>query len=283
MAKIAYLGPEKTFTEQAARVMFPEAQPSALIPIQPIRNVIRSVDAEDAEYGVVPIENFYNGEVRQTLDSLIECSKAKIVSEKSFDIVHCLGALPNHTTIKQILSKDQALEQCSIYTCKKYPNALEISTTSTSEAARIVKDESRLNAAVIASESALKSYGFEIIEKDICPNNKTRFIAVGKYTPKQTGDDKTFLAIHPSIDRLGILSDISSAFKLFGVNLEYFQSRPDGKKGYIFYAELGGHQEEAHVARAIDAVKYALDPKNNFPDTIKILGSYKNTHWKNED
>lgn len=278
--KTAYLGPEKTFTEQVAKAMFPEHK---LIPIQPIRNVIKAVETEEAEYAVVPIENFYNGEVRQTLDSLIECSKAKIVAEKSLKVVHCLGALQNHGAIEQILSKDQAIEQCSIYICKKYPNALEINTSSTSEAARIVKEESRLNAAVICSEDALKKYGLEMIEKDICPNNKTRFIAVGRHTPKPTGDDKTFLAIHPPADRPGILADISNAFKLFGINLEYFQSRPDGKKGYIFYVELDGHQKEAHVTKAVDAVRYALDLQNKFPNTTKILGSYKNSHWKNED
>lgn len=278
--KAAYLGPEKTFTERAARKMLPDA---TLIPVQPIRNVVMEIEKEKYEFGVVPIENFYNGEVRETLDSLIECSKTKIIREDYLQIVHCLGALPNHINIKKILSKDQALEQCSKYLCANYPNAAQIATQSTAEAVDIIIKQNMLDAAVISSEDSLKANGLEILAKDICPNNRTRFVLLGRNVTKPTNDDKTFLAIHPPVDKPGILADVSNAFALYRINLEYFQSRPDGKKGYIFYAELDGHQEEERVIRAIATVKYALDPENKFQDVIKILGSYPNSHWKDEN
>lgn len=278
--KVGYLGPEKTFTEKAARAMFPDRE---LVPVQPIRNVIRAVEDERFEYGVVPIENFYNGEVRQTLDTLIECSKTLIVMEMAFEIVHCLGALPQHSEIKQILSKDQALEQCYRFIGENYPYAEEIATSSTAEAAKIIASERRLNAGAIAPEAALLASGLEVLAKDICPNNRTRFIAVSRHIPQPTGDDKTFLAIHPPTDKPGILAAISNSFGLYNINLEYFQSRPDGKKGYFFYVELNGHQSESRVKKAIDTVKSALDPKDEHPETIKILGSFPNTHWKNDN
>ncbi len=281
MAKIAYLGPEKTFTEQAAMEIFPFGE---LISFQPIRRVIKAVENEEADYGVVPIENFYNGDVRETLDSLTECFKTKVISEKAMKIVHCLGALPNHAAIKQILSKDQALEQCSRYICENYPDASTISASSTAEAVKKIRDENLLYVAAIASETALKEGGLEILARDICPNNKTRFIVLGREKTKPTGDDKTFLAIHPPVrDRPGVLHDFLGFIAGLGINLEYIQSRPDGKRGYYFYIELDGHASEEKIQTAIKGIKLSLDPEKEYSDTIKILGSYSNSNWKNED
>lgn len=281
--KATYLGPKGTFTESAARAMFPEIEENDWLAMQPIRNVIMSVEREEADIGIIPIENFYKGEVRETLDSLVECSKAQIIQEKALTIVHCIGALPNHQKITRILSKDQALDQCSIYLCQNYPHASTSATPSTAEAVNIIQREKMLCAAAIAPEKAFLNSGLEIMAKDICPNNKTRFIAIGINTPPQTGDDKMFLAIHPQADKPGILAGIANAFALYGINLEYFQSRPDGKKGYTFYVELDGHQKDSNIVRAIDAVSYFLDPENKFPNTVKILGSYKNSRWKNDN
>lgn len=281
MTKIAYLGPEKTFTEKIAREIFSVGE---LLPIQPIRRVIRAVETNEVDYGIAPIENFYNGEVRETLDSLTECFKTRIISEKAMKIVHCLGALPNNKLIERILSKDQALEQCSRYLCENYPNAATISTSSTAEAVKTIRNENLLCAAAIASETALKDGGLEILAKDICPNNKTRFVVLGREKTMPTGDDKTFLAIYPSVrDKPGVLHDFLGFLAGLGINLEFIQSRPDGKKGYLFYIELDGHEQDKKVKTAMEGIKLSLNYEEKHPDTIKILGSYKNTHWKNED
>ncbi len=277
--KVAYLGPEKTYTERAAREMFPKEE---LIPLQPIRMVVQAVEKGKVDYGVVPLENFYNGEVRETLDVLTECSKTRIIRDRAFEIVHCLGALHEHGAIEQVLSKDQALEQCSKYLYENYPDAVTIATASTSEAAERIVKEKKLNAAAIASEGALKSFGLEILARNLCPNNRTRFIALGRDYAEPTGNDKTFLVFHPhSRDRPGTLQSHLGFFSNLGVNLEYIQSRPDGKGGYYFYIELKGHEKDKPVKIALDGLRYSLDPQEKYPKVLKVLGSYPDTDWKN--
>lgn len=207
--------------------------------------------------------------------------KTKIIQEKAIKIVHCLGALKSHGKIKQILSKDQALEQASKYLYKNYPYAETLALPSTSEAVFMLVKNKMIYAAAISSEEALKESGLEILAKDICPENKTRFVVLGRKSTKQTGDDKTFLVVHPPYrDRPGVLNNILGFFAGFGINLEIIQSRPDGKKGYYFYIELDGHEKDKEVKMAIDSIKLSLNPVNQYPNAVKVLGSYKNTRWK---
>ncbi|MFW5846544.1 MAG: prephenate dehydratase [Nanoarchaeota archaeon] len=278
--KIGFLGPAGTFTEKLAKEIFPD---EVLIPLQPIRKVVLAVETGEVDSAVVPIENIYNGEVRQTLDSLTECNKTKIVREFSKKIVHCIGA-PLDSDLKQIkkvYSKDQALEQCSKYLIDKLPKAELISVASTSEAARIVSEQSSPIQAVIASENALNERGLNILDKDLCPNNQTRFIALSQKSTESTGNDKTFVALHPEIkDKPGILYNSLKFISGQNINLEYIQSRPDGENGYYFYLELEGHEKDEKIKKTLEKIKTFLDPENQFPNTLKILGSYSNTNWK---
>lgn len=279
--KIAYLGPEKTFTEKATREFFPEGD---LVPIQPIRNVVMAVENGRVERGVVPLENFYNGHVIHTLDSLTKCERTKIIHEKALKVVHCLGAIPNHGKITRIYSKDQALEQCDEYIYANFPDAETIATASTAEAADYIAKNNYLDAAAIAPQGALIKSGLEVIAKDLCPNNSTRFIVLGANSTMPTGDDKTILAIHPPIrDRPGVLADCLNIFRSQHINLECIYSRPDRRKGYFFYVELDGHENDENVNIALGALRYSLDQKHKHPDTVKILGSFANSHWKDEN
>jgi len=278
--KIAYLGPEKTFTEKVAKELFPKGD---LVPIQPIRNVIMAVENGRVERGIVPLENFYNGPVIQTLDSLTRCSTTRIIQEKALKVVHYLGALRGHSSILKIYSKDQALEQCNGFIAANFSSATTIATVSTAEAADYIAKNNCLDATAIASKAALLKSGLKVIATDICPNNSTRFVVLGKEGSAPTGDDKTMLAIHPPIrDRPGVLADCLNIFGSQRINLEGLHSRPDGKKGYYFYIELNGHEKDENVRIALQAIKYSLDPKHKHPDTIKILGSFANSHWKDE-
>jgi len=275
---IAYLGPKGTYTETIAKQLFAEAH---LIPIIPIRKVIFAVENSEVDKAIVPLENFFNGEVREVLDTLQECSKTKIEKEVSNKIIHCLGALKNHREIKEVMSKDQALEQCSVYLANKYPNIKLIQTPSTAEAITIIKEKGLINHAAIASEKTLLENDFEIIAKDLCPNNKTRFVILSKDKTSTTKDDKTLLSVHPEIkDKPGVLKGILDIISEENINLEYIQSRPDGKNGYYFYLELEGHQKEKKINGAIIKLKNLLDPENKYQEVIKVLGSYPNSHWK---
>lgn len=279
--KIAYLGPSGSFTEKATRELFTNGE---LVSFGTIGKAITAVENEEVDFCVVPIENFYNGEVRETLDDLTECSKTKIIKEKVLKIIYCIGALENHDEIEEVLSKDQALEQCNKYLFKNYPKIKNVAVSSTSEAANKIARENLLNSVAIASEEAVKEAGLKILDKNICPGNKTRFVVIGRNKTEPTGDDKTFLAIHPSErDKPGTLANILNIFSSYSINLENIQSRPDGQKGYYFYIELEGHEKDKIVKAAIEGISLSLDPKNKFPNTVKILGSYQNSHWKGEN
>ncbi|MEM0465858.1 MAG: prephenate dehydratase domain-containing protein [Candidatus Pacearchaeota archaeon] len=276
--KIAYLGPAGSFSEKTAKSLFPKEK---LIPIQPIFKVIKTVENNKVDLGVVPIENFYNGEIRDTLDSLTESKNVRIIQEKAIKIIHCLATLKNNTKIKKILSKDTALEQCRDYINKNYPNAITLATSSTSEAVERIIREKAFDSAAIADENIITQKGLIILDKDLCPNNRTRFVVIGKKITKKTGNDKTFLVFHPKVDAPGSLQNYLGFFSNLNINLNYIQSRPDGKGGYYFYIELEGHIEDRNVQIALKGLRYSLDPKNKNPNCLKILGSYPKTDWKN--
>ncbi|PIN90001.1 hypothetical protein COU57_04785 [Candidatus Pacearchaeota archaeon CG10_big_fil_rev_8_21_14_0_10_32_14] len=276
--KVGYLGSSKTFTEKATKEILGEVQ---YFPIIPIRKVVIGVETVSLDYRVVSLDNYYNGEVRETLDSLLENTNTKIIAERSMEIVHCLGALKEHKTIEKILSKDQALEQCSRYLCQFYPKVETIATSSIAQAIEDIIYGKIYDAGVIASKSALESNGLEIIAENICPHNKTRFIVLGKQIQTSSGEDKTFIAIHPIVkDKPGVLKSCLEIFSENDINLESIQSRPDGTDGYHFYIELIGHQDDANVKNAVDRLRKYLDPDGEYNETLRIFGSYVNTHWK---
>lgn len=276
--KVAYLGPEKTFTEQAARRIFPEGK---LEPRNHIRRVILAVESGEVGAGVVPLENYYGGKVVNTLSAFFRyCQKAGITQERAFEVVHCIGALKNHHKIMQVLSKDQALEQCDDYLASTYPDAVAMARASTAEAAQYISSSQLLDAAAIAPREALVKNGLEVLAEDICPNNKTRFVVLGREQTQPTGDDKTFIIFHPPVDRPGVLHACLSFPSLFGINLEDLVPRPDGKGGYYFCTEMDGHIQDTPVRRTVDNIRFYLDKDNKHPDAVKVLGSYRNTHWK---
>jgi chorismate mutase / prephenate dehydratase len=275
--KIAYLGPLNTFTEKAARELFPNEE---YIVLQPIIKVVQSVEQGNADFGVIPLENYYNGEVKETLDSLKDTKKITIIKEYAIKIEHSLGALKNHIDIKNIYSKDTALEQCSKYIYKNYPEAQTLSTHSTTDAIERIYNENLIDSAAIADKEALIKKGFIIIDKDLCPNNSTKFIVIGTKKTKPSGDDKTLVIIHPKKDYPGSLQVYLSFFSNLNINLNYIQSRPDGLGGYYFYIELIGHIDDTKVDIALKGLRYALDPLDKNPDSLKILGSYPKIDWK---
>jgi len=277
IASLGYGSKEKTYAELFTREQFPDAE---ILPFSPIRNVVAAVEAEKVDISVVPIENFYDGDVRQTLDALLSCQKTRVIGERTSEIIHCLGALPDHTKITQILSKDEALGQCGDYIAEHYPEALTFPTSNTVEAVKKIADLSLPYAAAIASKQAIESSGLEVLATDICPNNTTRFFILGRTPTEPSGDDKTYIAIHPPLDKPGVLSRALKFIADPEINLVTLQSRPDRNKGYRFYIELAGHEQDKDVEKALRAIRLSLDPKKQNPNTLKVLGSYKNTHWK---
>jgi len=262
-----YLGPKGSFSEKAALKAFVE---SSLIPLPTIRQVIFSVENGLYNYGIVPLENFYNGIVMQTVDCLTECKKTKIIDELYLKVEHCIGALPGHNEIKKIYSHPQALEQCTKYILLNYPKAETIGVESTAKAVEIIKRDQTLDAAAIASKEALGNSNMKIMDEDILPNNSTRFAIISSEKGKDNKKSKTLLSIHPKMDKPGILYNVLKSIAEEKINMKHIHSRPDGKGKYFFILEIEGHENEDNIIDAINKIADYLGDKNS----VKVLGSY---------
>jgi chorismate mutase / prephenate dehydratase len=277
--KVAYLGPQGTFTEKLAVRLFPDYGP---MPVPSNLHTIDYVERGIADSGVFPFENKYGGKVEDTLRSLLRCRKTKICGEEVLGPIRFyVGALVGHGDITEVRSKDQALIQCTEWIYDNFPNSKKTPSDSTALAAKEIVEGNLYNTAAIASKEALG--GLEILAEDILPHNRTRFFILGQDYARPTGDDKSLIVVSPPRDESGILYDLLYPFKVRHISLEDIRSIPNHENGgYMFFIEMDGHQEESIVAHALDEVKNTLDPDNIYPDTVRILGSYPNSHWKED-
>lgn len=264
--KIAYLGPEATFTHLAAMKNFGKS--AEYIPAKSISDVFSEVEKARADYGVVPIENSTEGVVNHTLDMFIE-SDLKICAETLLEISHyLLSRAKSIEKIERIYSHGQALAQCRNWTEEHLPNAELIETASTAEAAQKASKEK--NAAAIASELAAGLYGLKVIASRIedRADNFTRFLVISKNFPNPSGIDRTSILFSIK-DRVGALHDMLIPFKKNGINLTKIESRPTKKKAweYIFFVDFVGHIAESKVKKALRE----LEEQCLY---LKILGSY---------
>ena len=266
---IAYLGPEATYTHQAAIANFGvslDYRPTKTIP-----DVFAEVESGAADYGVVPIENSTEGAVFHSMDMLVEAG-LHICSQVYLPIEHCLIAQSPLDQIKEVHSKDQALGQCRDWLHAKMPNADLIDVVSTAEAVRTA--EGNPSVAAIASALSAQRYGVKIQARNIQDrdDNVTRFLVVGKTRAKPLGGgrDKTSLVVSLR-DECGALEKTLHAFATRGINLSKIESRPSRKKAwdYYFFIDLVGHYED-------ECVRAALAELQGHCPFIKWLGSYPN-------
>ena len=263
---IAYLGPEMTFTNQAAIKKFGSSV--EYMSCDSISDVFSEVEKGNASYGVVPIENSTEGAVNHTLDMFTE-SPLMICSEVSLSIHHSLLAKrKDKHAIKKIYSKAEVFGQCRGWIEKNLPGAKLHNVASTAKAAQIAAKEPK--AACIASELAAKKYKLSVLARSIedSSTNVTRFLVIGDHIGKATGKDKTSIMFSVK-DRPGVLHNMLSSFKSAGINLTKIESRPS-KKGlwkYYFFVDLEGHVDNTKVKKALKD----LEKRCHF---LKILGSY---------
>jgi chorismate mutase/prephenate dehydratase len=263
--KIAYLGPEATFTHLAALKRF--GSQVKYIACNSIADVFLDVEKDVAHYGVVPIENTIEGAVTHTLDMFMD-SDLRICAQIILDVSHNLLANCPKDKIKRIYSNPQVFGQCRIWLQENLPNAEKIEVSSTTRAAQIAAREK--NSAAIASLLAAKVHKLKIIASDIedSPHNITRFLVIGKTEVPQTLNDKTSIMFSIK-DRVGALHDMLVPFKKYHINLTKIESRPSKKKAwdYYFFVDLEGHRNNPKVKRAL----LELENKCTF---LKVLGSY---------
>ncbi|PIQ84883.1 MAG: prephenate dehydratase [Candidatus Omnitrophica bacterium CG11_big_fil_rev_8_21_14_0_20_43_6] len=263
--KIAYLGPQASFTNLAAIKKF--GSQVSYVACNSIADVFLEVEKDSADYGVVPIENSIEGAVSHTLDVFVD-SDLKICSQVILEVTHNLLANCAKNKIRYVYSNPQVFGQCRIWLQKNLPNAQLIDVSSTTRAAEMAKKEK--NSAAIASLLASEVYGLKVLASGIqdSAHNITRFLVVGKNVASRTGQDKTSLFFSIK-DRVGALYEMLLPFRKYGVNLTKIESRPSKKKAweYYFFVDILGHQDDVLIKKALNE----LERKCSY---LKILGSY---------
>lgn len=263
--KVAYLGPEGTFTQQAAVKHFGHAvrccgQIS-------IADVFREVESGAAQYGVVPIENSTEGVVTHTLDRFIE-SDLHICGEVALRIHHHLLVKDPEHKIHRVYSHAQSLGQCRLWLDQNYPNIERIAVSSNAEAAKRASQE--WGAVAIASEAAAELYQLQQLAINIedQPDNTTRFLIIGKQNTLSSGDDKTSIMVSAR-NEPGALYQMLEPFHQTGISMTRIESRPakSGTWNYVFFIDFEGHAADAHIAPVLENLR-------NISADFKCLGSY---------
>jgi len=264
--KIAYLGPEFTFTHLAGMKKFGSSVEYS--GCGTITSVFDECEKGRADYGVVPIENSVEGAVNHTLDMFID-SDLKICSEIYLEISHSLLSKEfDIRKIRRVYSKDQVFGQCRLWLEEHLPGVALVEASSTAKAAEIASKEK--NAACIASELAAAKYRLKNLYYSIEDNahNVTRFLVIGRTEAKQTKKDKTSV-IFSLKDRVGALHDILMPFKKYRINLTKIESRPSKIEAwkYFFFIDMEGHHLDKKISDALSMLKKDAA-------YLKILGSY---------
>jgi len=265
--KVAYLGPEGTFTQQAALKHFGNSAQSH--PLAAIDEVFREVEAGAVNYGVVPVENSTEGVVNHTLDNFMT-SNLQICGEVELRIHQHLmiSDITRADSITRIYSHAQSLAQCRKWLDSHYPNVERVAVASNAEAAKRVKGE--WNAAAIAGDMAAELYGLKVLAEKIedRPDNSTRFLIIGSQAVPASGDDKTSLMVSMR-NEPGALHDLLEPFRRHGVDLTRVETRPSqsGNWTYVFFIDFKGHRDTGSIAAALAEVSACAAD-------IKVLGSY---------
>jgi chorismate mutase / prephenate dehydratase len=264
---IAYLGPEATFTHQAAIKRFGSSL--RYTAQKTIADVFTEVSKRRADYGVVPVENSTEGVVTHTLDMFVD-SDLKIVSQIVLKVQQCLMSNTPRKQIKKLYVHPQSLAQCRGWIQNHLPRVELVETSSNARSAELAAREK--GAAAIGGLLAAEKYGLEVLEQDIQDNaaNATRFLVLGRQCGPPTGADRTSLMVSIS-DKVGALHHSLAAFRRFRINLTKIESRPSKRKAweYYFFIDCDGHSQEPKVAKAI-----ALLGKEC--SYVKVLGSFPN-------
>jgi chorismate mutase/prephenate dehydratase len=264
---IAYLGPEATFTHQAAIRRFGSSLRYAAQ--KTIADVFTEVSKHRADYGVVPVENSTEGVVTHTLDMFVD-SELKIVSQIVLRVQQCLMSNSPRDGIRKLYVHPQSLAQCRGWIQNHLPRVEIVETSSNARSAELAAGEK--GSAAIGGLIAAEKYRLAVLEQDIQDNaaNATRFLVLGRQCSPPSGDDRTSLMVSIS-HKVGALHHALAAFRRHRINLTKIESRPSKRKAweYFFFIDCDGHIQDRKVASAIELL-------NKECSYVKVLGSYPN-------
>jgi len=266
--KVAFLGPEGTFTQSAVLKHFGHSVRA--LSLTSIDEVFQEVQAGAADFGVVPVENSSEGTVNNTLDRFLNTS-LHICGEVELRVHHfLLGRMKGFEDVARICAHPQALGQCRGWLDEHLPNVERVPVSSNAEGARRARDER--GTAAIASDTAAEIYGLEVLAPKIedSQDNTTRFLVLGRKLLRPSGADKTTLLLSPDDgDASGALLRLLEPLATHGVNMTRIESRPSRKRKwhYVFFIDVEGHAEDPKVARALAALEKRAS-------LYRVLGSY---------
>jgi len=263
---IAYLGPEGTFSQAAALKAFGSSVTT--LACSTIDEVFRTVEARQADYAVVPVENSTEGAVGRTLDLML-VTPLSVCGEVQIEVhQNVMSHTANLADIKRVYSHSQSLAQCNGWLNAQLPRAERIPVASNAEAARRAAADPE--AAAIAGEMAARIYDVPVLARHIedDPNNRTRFLVIGAQSVPPSGRDQTSLVMSAP-NRPGAVHALLAPFAKHGVSMTRFESRPSrmGRWEYYFFVDLQGHEKDPAVAAALAELR-ELAP------FVKLLGSY---------
>ena len=264
---VAYLGPEATFTHQAAIRRFGSSLHYSAQ--KTIADVFNEVSKNRADYGVVPVENSTEGVITHTLDMFVD-SDLKIVSQIVLPIQHCLVGNIKRSQIKKLFGHPQTLAQCRGWLQNHLPHVEIIETSSNARSAELAR--AGKGTAAIAGTLAAERYGLGILEADIQDNatNATRFFVLGRKCSPPTGRDRTSIMFSIQ-DKVGALHAALAPFRRYRLNMTKIESRPSKRKvwEYFFFVDCDGHAVDRKVSKAIALLEEHCS-------YVKVLGSYPN-------
>jgi chorismate mutase/prephenate dehydratase len=266
--KVAFLGPEGTFTQTAVLGHFGHSVRG--LPLASIDEVFHEVEAASADFGVVPIENSTEGTVNHTLDRFLS-SPLKICGEVELRIHQSvMGKMSSLGRIERICSHPQSLAQCRVWLDEHLPNVERVPVASNAEGARRARDER--GTAAIAGDTAAEVYELKILAAEIedRPDNTTRFFVLGRKLFSPSGADRTTLLVSIShTDSPGALHRLLQPLAEHRVSMTRIESRPSHRKkwDYVFFIDIEGHADEPHVAKALQELQKRAS-------LFRILGSY---------
>jgi prephenate dehydratase len=270
--RIAYLGPEGTFAEQALRTI-PAASTAHLQPMPTVPDALEAVRAGDVDAALVPLENSVEGAVPVTLDELASGEPLVITREVHLPVTFGLYARPGTelAAVKTVASHPHGLAQCRGWVGQNLPGADFVQTMSTSEGAAAVA-RGEYDAALCAPIAGERN-GLTALAMDVGHNSDavTRFVLLSRpgVPPERTGHDITSLVAYISHDRTGALLEVLTEFAVRGINLTRIESRPTKERlgRYCFFLDCSGHVADARVGEALMGLRRICAD-------VRFLGSY---------
>lgn len=266
--KVAFLGPEGTFTQQAVYKQFGHSVRA--LPLTSIEEVFHEVESGTADFGVVPIENSSEGTVNNTLDMFLT-SPLGICGEVELRIHHNLmGRMSALGDVQRVCAHPQALAQCRGWLAEYFPNLEKVPVSSNAEGARRARDEE--GTAAIGPMAAAELYGLNVLVPEIedRADNTTRFLVIGGRHFPPSGQDKTTLLVSGAhTDAPGALFRLLEPIARHGISMTRIESRPSRRRkwDYVFFIDLEGHAASEPLATALGQLKEQAS-------LCRVLGSY---------